>query len=177
MGVWWCWTRVRQNISSSRTGQNHWHPGGHYTWLDRTRHYGHQWLLGCVPQSRVTGFHAPHRQALHPLRRLDTGAHTNTIESTWRVVNVFLSQYNRGEDYEYHLVQYMFLARCRAQGVPPFLQLLHLVANTDWNICDVPPILTASRDLTTRHPLLQVSDLSHWLNPMMSSPPKTLSRI
>ena len=35
-------------------------PWSHYTWLDRTRHYGHQWQLGCVPQSRVTGFHAPH---------------------------------------------------------------------------------------------------------------------
>ena len=34
-------------------------------------------------------------------------------------------------------------------------------------------ILTASRDLTTRHPLLQVSVLSHLLNPMTSSPPFT----
>jgi len=68
----------------------------------------------------------------------DTGTHTDNIESTWRAVKVFLSQYNRGEAYEYHLAQYMFLARRKAQGVPPFLQLLHLVADTDWNMCDVP---------------------------------------
>jgi len=80
------------------------------------------------------------RIALHPLLDLDTGAHTNTIESTWRAVKVFFGQYNREEDYKYHLAQYMFLARCKAQGVPPFLQLLHLVANIDFNICDVPAI-------------------------------------
>ena len=44
----------------------------------------------------------------------DTRAHTNTIESTWRAVKVFLGQYNRGEDYECHLTQYMFVARCKA---------------------------------------------------------------
>ena len=60
------------------------------------------------------------------------------LESTWRAVKVFLSQYNRGEDYGYHLAQYMFLARCKAQRVSPFVQFLHLVANTDWNMCTVP---------------------------------------
>jgi hypothetical protein len=28
----------------------------------------------------------------------NTGAHTNTIEGTWRSVKAFLGQYNRGED-------------------------------------------------------------------------------
>jgi len=57
-----------------------------------------------------------HRTVYHSIHFVDpdTGAHTNTIESTWRAVKVFLSQYNRGEDYEYHLAQYMFLARCKA---------------------------------------------------------------
>jgi len=26
----------------------------------------------------------------------------------------------------------------RGQGVPPFVQFLHLVTNTDWSLCDVP---------------------------------------
>jgi len=67
-----------------------------------------------------------------------TGAHTNTIVSKWRHVKVFLGQYNRGDDYEFHLAHYMFAARCKAQGVPPFLQFLHLVANTDWSLCHFP---------------------------------------
>jgi hypothetical protein len=43
-----------------------------------------------------------------------------------------------GEDYHHHLAQYMFAARCKAQGVSPFLQFPYLVANTDWLQCDVP---------------------------------------
>jgi len=31
----------------------------------------------------------------------------------------------RGDDYEYHLAQYMFLAGCKAQGISPFVQFLH----------------------------------------------------
>jgi hypothetical protein len=68
----------------------------------------------------------------------DTGDHTNTIESTWRSVKVFLGQYNRGDDYHYHLAHYVLAARCKALGVPTFLQFFHLVANTDWSQCDVP---------------------------------------
>ena len=68
----------------------------------------------------------------------DTGDHTYTIESTWRAVKVFLGDYNRGEYYHYYLAQYMFAARCKAQGVPQFLQFIHLVANIDWSQCDAP---------------------------------------
>jgi hypothetical protein len=60
----------------------------------------------------------------------DTGDHTNNIESMWQSAKVFLGQYNRQEDY--------FAARCKAQGIPPILQFLHLVANTDWSLCDIP---------------------------------------
>ena len=81
-----------------------------------------------------------HRTVNHSIQFVDpdTGAHTNTIESKWRAVKVSLGQYNRGEDYEYHLAQYMFAARCKSQNISPFLQFLHLVANTDWDMCDVP---------------------------------------
>jgi hypothetical protein len=79
----------------------------------------------------------------------------NTIESKWRAGKVFLGQYNRGEDYEYHLAQYMFTARCKAQNVSPFLQFLHLVANTDWDMCDVPS--SSARSNSSSHLLLQVS--------------------
>jgi hypothetical protein len=81
-----------------------------------------------------------HRTVKHSIRFLGprTGNHTNTIESTWQSVKVFLGQYKRGEDYHYHLAHYMFAAKCKAQGVPPFIQFLHLVANTDWSQCDVP---------------------------------------
>jgi len=82
-----------------------------------------------------------HRTVNHSIHFVDpnTGTHTNTIESTWRSVKVFLGQYNRGEDYEYHQAHYLFAARCRAQRVPPYLQLMHLVANTD---CAVIPANT-----------------------------------
>ena len=44
----------------------------------------------------------------------------------------------QGEDYHYHLPDYMFVARCKAQGIPPFLQFLHPIVNTDWTQCNVP---------------------------------------
>jgi hypothetical protein len=81
-----------------------------------------------------------HRTVNHSVAFADpvTGENTNKTESTWCTVKVFLGQYNRGEDYEFHLAHYMFAARCKAQGVPPFLQFLHLFANTDFSQCDVP---------------------------------------
>jgi hypothetical protein len=62
-----------------------------------------------------------------------TGDNTNAIESTWHRLKFFLGPYNKAEDYLYHLAQYMFAASCKAQGIPPFLKILHIVASTDWS--------------------------------------------
>ena len=62
-----------------------------------------------------------------------TGAHINTIQSTWRHVRAFLNPYNRGGDYVYHLAQYMFMVRCKAENVDEFTKFIQIVANIDWN--------------------------------------------
>jgi hypothetical protein len=86
--------------------------------------------------------HYTHRTVNHIIHFVDpdTEDHTNTIESTWRTVKFFLGQYHRGEDYHYHLAHYVFEARCKAQGVPPFLKFLDIVANTVWSVCNDPAL-------------------------------------
>jgi hypothetical protein len=81
-----------------------------------------------------------HRTVNHSIGFRDpvSGEHTNTTEGTWSRVKVFLGCYNRGEDYHYHLAHYLFAARCKAEGKSTFLEFLHLVANTDWALCQYP---------------------------------------
>ena len=82
-----------------------------------------------------------HRTVNHSLYFVDpdTGDHTNNIESTWPRLKVFLVPYNRAEDCCYHFAHYTFAARCKAQGIPPFLQFLHIVASTDWSRVQLTP--------------------------------------
>jgi len=78
-----------------------------------------------------------HHAVNHSIEFVDqrTGVHTNTIVSTWRHVKAYLRHYNRKADYIYHLVHYMFAARCRAESVDEFTKFIHLVATTDWSQC------------------------------------------
>lgn len=62
-----------------------------------------------------------------------TGAHINTIQSTWRHVKAYLNAYNRKKDYIYDLAQYMFNAMCRAENVDEFTKFIHIVSNRDWS--------------------------------------------
>jgi hypothetical protein len=65
----------------------------------------------------------------------DTGDHTNTIQSTWRYVKAFLGLYYRRKDYEFYLVHYMFVAKCKSQAVPQVTKFLAIVASTDCDTC------------------------------------------
>jgi hypothetical protein len=44
-----------------------------------------------------------------------TGAHTNTVEATWRHAKVFLDPYNRKLSYRLCLAEYMFASASRTQ--------------------------------------------------------------
>jgi len=70
----------------------------------------------------------------------ETGAHTNTIESTWKQVKVLLSPYSRKVDYIYTLAEYMFWQRCKAEDVEQFCKFIEIVATTDWSNNDCTDI-------------------------------------
>ena len=65
-----------------------------------------------------------------------TGAHTNTIDSTWKQVKVLLSPYKCKADYVYFLAEYMFGQKCKAEDVDPFCKFTDIVATIDWSNTD-----------------------------------------
>ena len=99
----------------------------------------YNWKVGYIHQ-------LAHYMFAATCRAENTGAHTNTTESTWRHVKAYLSPYNRKVGYIYQLA-HMFAATCRAEKVHPFTRFLHLVASTDWNLCPPPLHHLAPSDL------------------------------
>jgi hypothetical protein len=61
-----------------------------------------------------------------------TGAHTNTIESTWKLVKALLSPYNRKAHYVYFLTEYMFRQKCKAEDIHPLCKFIEIVTTIDW---------------------------------------------
>jgi transposase-like protein len=63
----------------------------------------------------------------------DTGAHTNTIEATWKHVKAAMNPYNRNVAYGYFLADYMFRKKCKAEDIHPFCKFMEIVASRDWS--------------------------------------------
>lgn len=71
----------------------------------------------CLPKE---GFQ--HLKVNHSLNFVDptTGAHSNTIESTWRHAKAVLPTYRRHKPFfAGYLAKYLFLKKCRQRGVDP----------------------------------------------------------
>jgi hypothetical protein len=62
-----------------------------------------------------------------------SGAHTNTIDSTWWHVKAFLNPYKRMEDYIYHLAHYVLAAGYGSQNVDQFTKFIGIVASMSWS--------------------------------------------
>ncbi|GFW35100.1 DDE_Tnp_IS1595 domain-containing protein [Trichonephila clavipes] len=62
----------------------------------------------------------------------DTGAHTNTIESTWRHVKSQFPQYNRQNYASFYLAMYMFEKSCRAKNVDMFNAFVEIIREIEW---------------------------------------------
>ncbi|GFU32318.1 putative transposase-like protein [Trichonephila clavipes] len=78
------------------------------------------------------GYH--HLTVNHLLEFIDseTGAHTNTIEVTWRHFKASLPECNRKGRFEGYIAWYMFRKICFALKKDPFIKFLDLVRNINW---------------------------------------------
>jgi len=61
----------------------------------------------------------------------NTGAHSNTTESTWKQIMALLSPYNRKADYIYFLAEYMFRQKYKVEDIDPFCKFIQIVATVD----------------------------------------------
>ncbi|GFR10848.1 putative transposase-like protein [Trichonephila clavata] len=75
-----------------------------------------------------------HLTVNHSLEFVDseTGAHTNTIEVTWRHFKASLPEYNRQGRFEGYIAWFMFRKICFALKQDPFIKFLDLVRNINW---------------------------------------------
>jgi hypothetical protein len=62
-----------------------------------------------------------------------TGAHTNTIENSWRHVKAFHNSYKRMGDI-YHLAHYLFAAGCRSEKVNQFTKFIGIAESMDSSV-------------------------------------------
>ncbi|GFX11204.1 putative transposase-like protein [Trichonephila clavipes] len=78
------------------------------------------------------GYH--HFTVNHSLEFVDseTGAHTNTIEVSWRHFKASLPEYNRRGRFEGYITWYMFSKVCFALKEDPFIKFLDPVRNINW---------------------------------------------
>jgi len=65
----------------------------------------------------------------------NTGAHSNTTESTWKQITALLSPYNRKADYIYFLAEYMFRQKY-VEDIDPFCKFIQIVATVDLSNTD-----------------------------------------
>ncbi len=57
----------------------------------------------------------------------ETGACTNSIESSWRHAKVVMPQYHRKKDiFPSHLAKYIFMKRCRTLDLDPTVEFLRM---------------------------------------------------
>jgi hypothetical protein len=128
-------------------------PAEHFLFPHRTEpptHWQASYMPGSKPALRssvIAGVHTGISTVRVTRTALSTTASTGSIRkpgttqipsSPRGVASRSSSGSTTGENYHYYLALYMFAARCKAQGFPPFLPFLHLVANIDWSQCYVP---------------------------------------
>lgn len=71
----------------------------------------------------------------HSLNFVDpeTGAHTNTIESTWRHVKAKIPKYNRQGGFTNYFAMFMFSRACSEKSEHVFNKFVEIIREIDWS--------------------------------------------